>query len=240
MGRKSSKTTRKALQTVSAVSAVSVTAMGILRDTLSGVMQQQQQGGFSGNRGGKRGWASGPSYGGGYQQPQPQGFQQQGYQQQVYQQGYQQSGYGQPGYPPYGQYRYQQTFNNNPAQGYTNTVAPPLPPRRQPSPHAAVETNPPSYQTANEQQSSLGAEKSPTPADSASPPHPPLSRPIALPQIDYGDASPFVRGYSSEMERLGIDQGSFLHFVDAINVSIIPNAEAQIVNKAAGLAGWFV
>jgi hypothetical protein len=210
--------------------------MGILRDTLSGVMQQQQQGGFSGNRG----WASGPSYGGNYQQQQ----QSQGYQQQ--------------GYQPYGQYGYQQNYYNNPSsQGYgynngpppsSNTVAPPLPPRRQPSPYGAGESNPPSYQTANgngngngnEQQSSLGAEKSLTPTDSASPPPPPLSRPIALPQIDYGDASPFVRGYSSEMERLGIDQGSFLHFVDAINVSIIPNAEAQIVNKAAGLAGWFV
>jgi hypothetical protein len=64
--------------------------------------------------------------------------------------------------------------------------------------------------------------------------------PIALPQISHGDGVPFVRGYTEQLEDLGISQTTFLTFVDTLNATIIPNPEAQVVNKVAGLAGWFV
>ncbi|KAJ5986051.1 hypothetical protein N7451_010416 [Penicillium sp. IBT 35674x] len=65
-------------------------------------------------------------------------------------------------------------------------------------------------------------------------------RPIALPQISYGDGQPFLRGYADELGRYGISEGEFIRLVDAINVAIIPNPENQIFQKGANIAGWFM
>ncbi|KAJ5938692.1 hypothetical protein N7466_001826 [Penicillium verhagenii] len=65
-------------------------------------------------------------------------------------------------------------------------------------------------------------------------------RPIALPQISYGDGQPFLRGYSNELSRYGISEAEFIRLVDAINVAIIPSPENQIFQKGANIAGWFV
>lgn len=65
-------------------------------------------------------------------------------------------------------------------------------------------------------------------------------RPIALPQISYGDGQPFLRGYANELVRYGISEGGFIRLVDAINVAIIPNPENQIFQKGANIAGWFM
>ncbi|KAI5479931.1 hypothetical protein MNV49_002221 [Pseudohyphozyma bogoriensis] len=68
----------------------------------------------------------------------------------------------------------------------------------------------------------------------------PLRRPIALPQTGTSSASPFLRGFSTDLEDAGVCQREFMTFVDALNVTIIPNPEVQIAAKAAGIAGWFV
>jgi hypothetical protein len=65
-------------------------------------------------------------------------------------------------------------------------------------------------------------------------------RPFALPQVDYGSGVPFLRGYSANLDAHGLSVEPFLAWVDAMNTAIVPNAEMQIVGKAAGLAGWFV
>ncbi|KAJ5805386.1 uncharacterized protein N7503_002988 [Penicillium pulvis] len=65
-------------------------------------------------------------------------------------------------------------------------------------------------------------------------------RPIALPQLSYGDGQPFLRGYSNDLVRYGISEGEFIRLVDAINVAIIPNPENQIFQKGANIAGWFI
>jgi hypothetical protein len=67
-----------------------------------------------------------------------------------------------------------------------------------------------------------------------------LSVPVALPQTGYGQGVPFLRAYSDQLEDAGIPQRTFVEFLDALNVTIVPNPETQIANKAAGLAGWFV
>lgn len=66
------------------------------------------------------------------------------------------------------------------------------------------------------------------------------SRPLALPQIDYGDGQPFLRGYSQQLEQSGISFEAFMQALDAINVAIIPNPEAAIFQKGANIAGWFL
>lgn len=65
-------------------------------------------------------------------------------------------------------------------------------------------------------------------------------RPFALPQTTYGDGSPFLRGYSHELDRYGITEQQFIRVVDAVNVAIIPNPEAQLFQKGANIAGWFL
>lgn len=65
-------------------------------------------------------------------------------------------------------------------------------------------------------------------------------RPLALPQIAYGDGQPFIRGYNDQLEWHGISQTEFIRIVDAINVAIVPNPENQIFQKGANIAGWFV
>ena len=67
-----------------------------------------------------------------------------------------------------------------------------------------------------------------------------LSRPVILPQLNFGDGVPFVRGYSDELLTLGVSERSFIEFIDALNVTEVPNPEMAIANKAMGLAGWFV
>jgi hypothetical protein len=68
----------------------------------------------------------------------------------------------------------------------------------------------------------------------------PNFRPLALPQIGYGDGEPFLRGYSSDLGRYGVSEGEFIGLVDAINVSIVPNPENQIFQKGANIAGFFL
>jgi hypothetical protein len=65
-------------------------------------------------------------------------------------------------------------------------------------------------------------------------------RPLALPQITYGDGQPFLRGYSSELVQYGISPDEFIQVLDAINIAIIPSPENQIFQKGANIAGWFL
>lgn len=65
-------------------------------------------------------------------------------------------------------------------------------------------------------------------------------RPLALPQIDYQDGSPFLRGYSDELRYYGVTERVYFEALDAINVARIPNPENQIFQKGAGIAGFFV
>lgn len=65
-------------------------------------------------------------------------------------------------------------------------------------------------------------------------------RPLALPQIAYGDGQPFLRGYSNELVQYGISPEEFIQVLDAINVAIIPSPENQIFQKGANIAGWFL
>lgn len=65
-------------------------------------------------------------------------------------------------------------------------------------------------------------------------------RPLALPQIAYGNEQPFLRGYTRELSRYGISEQEFTGLLDAINVAIIPNPENQIFQKGANIAGWFL
>ncbi|GAA99054.1 uncharacterized protein L969DRAFT_103108 [Mixia osmundae IAM 14324] len=66
------------------------------------------------------------------------------------------------------------------------------------------------------------------------------SRTIALPQTSYGQGAPFLRGYSSELCEAGVPKDGYFRWLDALNVSMVPNPEAQIIGKAAGIASWFV
>jgi hypothetical protein len=65
-------------------------------------------------------------------------------------------------------------------------------------------------------------------------------RPLALPQIAYGDGQPFLRGYSNELVQYGISTEEFIRVLDVINVAIIPSPENQIFQKGANIAGWFL
>lgn len=65
-------------------------------------------------------------------------------------------------------------------------------------------------------------------------------RPLALPQISFGDGQPFLRGYSNELQQYNISFDDFMRTLDAINVAIIPNPEHQIFQKGANIAGFFV
>lgn len=65
-------------------------------------------------------------------------------------------------------------------------------------------------------------------------------RPLALPQINYGDGQPFLRGYSSELAQYGVFEREFIEIIDAINVAIVPNPENRIFQKGANIAGWFL
>lgn len=65
-------------------------------------------------------------------------------------------------------------------------------------------------------------------------------RPLALPQLSYGDGQPFLRGYSNELQQYNISFDDFMRTLDAINVAIIPNPENQIFQKGANIAGFFV
>ncbi|KAF5640904.1 hydrolase or acyltransferase (alpha beta hydrolase superfamily) [Fusarium tjaetaba] len=65
-------------------------------------------------------------------------------------------------------------------------------------------------------------------------------RPLILPQIAFGEGEPFLRGYSSEMDRYGISCDQFLRVVDVINVARTPNPEVKLFQMGAGIAGWFV
>lgn len=64
--------------------------------------------------------------------------------------------------------------------------------------------------------------------------------PLALPQVEYGDGKPFMRGYSDELQHYGIEERQFIQILDTVNKAIIPNPENQIFQKAANIAGWFV
>ncbi|KAL7915889.1 hypothetical protein GGI35DRAFT_9964 [Trichoderma velutinum] len=65
-------------------------------------------------------------------------------------------------------------------------------------------------------------------------------RPLALPQIDYGDGQPFLRGYSQELSRYNITREDFIQVLDSINIAIIPNPENQLFQKGANIAGFFL
>ena len=65
-------------------------------------------------------------------------------------------------------------------------------------------------------------------------------RPLALPQMAYGDGQPFLRGYSNEFVKYGISPEEFIQVLDAINVAVIPSPENQIFQKGANIAGWFL
>lgn len=65
-------------------------------------------------------------------------------------------------------------------------------------------------------------------------------RPLALPQIAFGDGQPFLRGYSQELRRYSIAMEEFIEALDTINVAILPSPENQIFQKGANIAGWFL
>lgn len=65
-------------------------------------------------------------------------------------------------------------------------------------------------------------------------------RPLVLPQVAYGKEQPFIRGFSDELRGYGISERDFIEVVDAINVAIVPSPEAQIFQKGANIAGWFL
>lgn len=65
-------------------------------------------------------------------------------------------------------------------------------------------------------------------------------RPLALPQIAYGEGKPFLRGYSNELMQYGISKEAFVQVVDKINQAIVPNPEVQIFQKAAQITDYFV
>jgi hypothetical protein len=65
-------------------------------------------------------------------------------------------------------------------------------------------------------------------------------RPIILPQTGYIRGSPFLRGYSKDLQGYGISSTEFLEIVDEINIANVPNPENQLFQKVASVAGWFV
>lgn len=65
-------------------------------------------------------------------------------------------------------------------------------------------------------------------------------RPLALPQIAYGNGQPFLRGYSQELSCYDITMEDFMQVLDSINTAIIPSPENQIFQKGANIAGWFL
>lgn len=65
-------------------------------------------------------------------------------------------------------------------------------------------------------------------------------RPLVLPQIQVGDGAPFIRAYSSELNRHGITLHQFITVLDEINMARIPNPEAQLFQKGASIAGNFM
>jgi hypothetical protein len=65
-------------------------------------------------------------------------------------------------------------------------------------------------------------------------------RPLVLPQIEFGAGQPFLRGYSSTLQRFGISDKQFLGVVDELNIAIVPSPENQIFQKGASIAGWFL
>lgn len=65
-------------------------------------------------------------------------------------------------------------------------------------------------------------------------------RPLALPQITYGEGKPFLRAYSDELSQYKISEGEFIKVVDSLNKAIIPNPENQIFQKTAQTAGYFM
>lgn len=65
-------------------------------------------------------------------------------------------------------------------------------------------------------------------------------RPLILPQMGYSKGSPFLRGYSRDLQDYGISNMEFQQIVDAINIAIEPNPEAQLFQKVANVAGWFM
>jgi hypothetical protein len=65
--------------------------------------------------------------------------------------------------------------------------------------------------------------------------------PLAIPQINYGTTSPFIRGYNEDLlGSRGITQARFISWLDSLNVACMPSAELQIVGKVAGIAGLMV
>ena len=65
-------------------------------------------------------------------------------------------------------------------------------------------------------------------------------RPFAIPQYMYGEGQPFLRAYSQELASRGISENDFIRVVDELNIAVIPNPEAQIFQKSAQIAGYFV
>lgn len=56
----------------------------------------------------------------------------------------------------------------------------------------------------------------------------PLSRPFAIPQTGAATSAPFLRGFSNDLADAGVEEGAFFRFLDALNLSIVPNPEMQV------------
>jgi hypothetical protein len=65
-------------------------------------------------------------------------------------------------------------------------------------------------------------------------------RPLILPQVAFGAGEHFLRGYSSEISRYGVPRDQLLRVIDEINIARTPNPEAQLFQKGANIAGWFL
>lgn len=60
-----------------------------------------------------------------------------------------------------------------------------------------------------------------------------LSLPFVLPQQSYDPDSPFVRGYTSALGELGVDEATFIAFVDNLNVAMLNSPEALMLAAAS-------
>lgn len=60
-----------------------------------------------------------------------------------------------------------------------------------------------------------------------------LPLPFVLPQQSYDPDSPFVRGYTSALGELGVDEATFIAFVDNLNVAMVSSPEALMLAAAS-------
>lgn len=96
-------------------------------------------------------------------------------------------------------------------------------------PQAEAYDSPPEY-TSSDAENLLGQFSAP-PSDLQS-----LALPLALPQISSSYDSPFLRAYSSELVRAGVQQDEWLRFIDGLNIAMVSlgSSEASLAPNVNG------